>query len=55
VTICDHCTRVKVGGSQQPADSRILGILFGVQDGSVGKKRGEERRQMCDVIWMMVF
>ncbi len=33
VTICDHCTRVKVGGSQQAADSRILGILFGVQDG----------------------
>lgn len=33
MTICDHCTRVKVGGSQQAPDSRILGILFGVQDG----------------------
>lgn len=33
VTICDHCTRVKVGGSKQAADSRILGLLFGVQDG----------------------
>lgn len=33
VTICDHCTRVKVGGSLLPVTSRILGILFGVQNG----------------------
>jgi len=33
VTICDHCTRVKVGGSLLHPTSRILGILFGVQDG----------------------
>jgi hypothetical protein len=33
VTISDHCTRVKVGGSRQHPDSRILGLLFGYQDG----------------------
>eukprot|EP00952_Eustigmatos_sp_NYUAD-ZCMA_P002564 11237-Eustigmatos_ZCMA.PRE.1 len=33
VTMCDHCTRVKVGGSRQDPDSRILGLLLGYQDG----------------------
>jgi len=31
--MCDHCTRVKVGGTRQAATSRILGWLFGTQDG----------------------
>jgi hypothetical protein len=33
VTVCDHCTRVKVGGSRQDPASRILGLLLGFQEG----------------------
>lgn len=30
-TICDHFTRVSVGGSRLPRDSPVVGLLFGVQ------------------------
>lgn len=33
VTMCDHSTRVRVGGTRQAPSSRILGLLFGTQDG----------------------
>jgi len=33
VGVSDHFTRVKVGGAKQSAESPILGLLFGKQDG----------------------
>jgi len=32
VGVSDHLTRVKVGGSKQPATSAVIGVLFGKQD-----------------------
>jgi Maintenance of mitochondrial structure and function/JAB1/Mov34/MPN/PAD-1 ubiquitin protease len=32
--ICDHYTRVAVGGSKLPRDAPVVGLLFGVQAGS---------------------
>eukprot|EP01036_Dinobryon_divergens_P016469 gene16469-22337_t len=32
-SICDHYTRVSVGGSKLPKDCPVVGLLFGVQDG----------------------
>jgi len=31
--ICDHYTRVRVGGSKLANDAPVIGLLFGVQDG----------------------
>jgi hypothetical protein len=33
--ICDHFTRMRLGGSHLPKDSPVIGLLFGTMDGSV--------------------